>query len=545
VTKPPRTLAIVDAGGATLSVALVGHLDGRWRLLGSLAGPAAIDEDALLAAIAERTASADPVLAAGLGLDAGSRADVPRLTARSRPPGKLLVVGATERSLGLLMAEASRTSWHLISASPETHDPREMTELALDGTVDAVLLGAGDPPGPDERGALDDLAALGVAAARRRPDLRFVLCGGIRDRRAWRAARADDLDESRIVEVPAVAGRRGEEGLLRAALEGLRADPLDGRGAMRRSVASLADLLDRRVELIEVGFDGGTRILAEPGTGGGDSTTESVITAEGGLIPPEPGDDIIDGVLAWSTGNLDRHRLIDRLRELRIRPWADAAGDGARLRLAAASAALARMAAVTEHLGSRPAPDLTIVAGGAFAGAPASAIALAVAGTIRRPGATQLAWDHARLLGPIGTIDDPAERYALLADLARDALVPLGTTFVAAASGSRQGLGRHGRGSVGRVDLAGDGLSMSRELAGDEVHFMDLPPGAVARARFEFHDAVRLGRRTRSAEVEVTGGLAGLLVDLRAVPLRLPERRDRRRTMLAAWSELSWPGDDR
>jgi hypothetical protein len=86
---------------------------------------------------------------------------------------------------------------------------------------------------------------------------------------------------------------------------------------------------------------------------------------------------------------------------------------------------------------------------------------------------------------------------------------------------------------------------MSRELAGDEVHFMDLPPGAVARARFEFHDAVRLGRRTRSAEVEVTGGLAGLLVDLRAVPLRLPERRDRRRTMLAAWSELSWPGDDR
>jgi len=43
----------------------------------------------------------------------------------------------------------------------------------------------------------------------------------------------------------------------------------------------------------------------------------------------------------------------------------------------------------------------------------------------------------------------------------------------------------------------------------------------------------------------VSGGSAGVLVDLRDVPLRLPERRDRRRAALAAWGELVWPADAR
>jgi hypothetical protein len=45
--------------------------------------------------------------------------------------------------------------------------------------------------------------------------------------------------------------------------------------------------------------------------------------------------------------------------------------------------------------------------------------------------------------------------------------------------------------------------------------------------------------------VPVSGGVAGLAVDLRDVPLRLPDRRDRRRAALAALGELAWPGDER
>jgi hypothetical protein len=64
---------------------------------------------------------------------------------------------------------------------------------------------------------------------------------------------------------------------------------------------------------------------------------------------------------------------------------------------------------------------------------------------------------------------------------------------------------------------------------------VDLPPGATAVAEFRFHDTVRLGGRGRHFAIDVTGGLGGLLVDLRDVPLRLPDRADLRIELLEAW----------
>jgi hypothetical protein len=187
-----------------------------------------------------------------------------------------------------------------------------------------------------------------------------------------------------------------------------------------------------------------------------------------------------------------------------------------------------------------PTPDITVVAGGAFALAPPRAVALAVADTIRRPGATQLAIDHARLLGPIGTIDDPDERRDLLADLADDLLAPIGSLLVV---GHVPGKGRHAA-RIGQMTLDGDSHAQ-HELMGGEVAFVDLAPGDRALATLEFKVAVRVGHRARRVAVPVSGGVAGLAVDLRDVPLRLPERRDRRRAALAGWGELAWPGDER
>jgi hypothetical protein len=151
-----------------------------------------------------------------------------------------------------------------------------------------------------------------------------------------------------------------------------------------------------------------------------------------------------------------------------------------------------------------------------------------------------VATDPARLLGPIGTIEDPGERRALLSDVAGDLMVPLGSIVLAAGLAAR-----HDAGSVGRLTLAQDGSTTHRELTGGELAFLDLAPGAAATATLDLRDAGRVGRRTRHVSVEVTGGLAGLLVDLRDVPLRLPDRRDRRRAALAGWSALAWPADDR
>ena len=77
------------------------------------------------------------------------------------------------------------------------------------------------------------------------------------------------------------------------------------------------------------------------------------------------------------------------------------------------------------------------------------------------------------------------------------------------------------------------------------LEVVDLPPGEAATAEFQFRDAVRLGARGRRFAIDVSGGLGGLLVDLRDVPLRLPERMDRRRELLDAWQESLWLTRDR
>ena len=54
-----------------------------------------------------------------------------------------------------------------------------MSRLLLDHDIDAILVGAGDPPRPDERSAIRELAALVSAVAVRRPDVPIVLSGAM------------------------------------------------------------------------------------------------------------------------------------------------------------------------------------------------------------------------------------------------------------------------------------------------------------------------------------------------------------------------------
>jgi len=553
MTAIPRAILAIDAGAATTAVAILGRLGGRWRLVGSLVGPAPVDPDDLASTLVARVRAADPGLADAIGLDPAAIEDLPRLEAHSSPPVSLGVLAASRRAVGLLTGVAERTSWRVVPASPESHDPREMTDLALRPEISALLVGASEPPGPDERAAIDDIAGLVAAVLRRRPELRVVVAGPIASRRSW----ADGLGEGfaqaaeRILEAPPLGARSGPDEALREILEGLLPGAADTRHTAMRTLVSLADVLDRRIELIEIGFDGGLRAVAAPGVADDGPSAEGVRSAGGALVQPEPDEAAAEEVLAWTTGSLDRHRMGDRLRDLRSRPWADASGEGARLRLAAARAAMTRLVDVTPDLSARPAPDLTLVAGGAFAGAPGGSIVLAVADVVRRTGATQVALDHARLLGPLGTIDDPDDRRDLVADVADDLLSPLGSLVIAAGMPPRL----RGRAATGTITLgAADGrdgnggggaTGTKRELATGELAILDLAPGTQAEAILEFRDSARIGRRARRFSVPVSGGIAGVMVDLRDVPLRLPERRDRRRAALATWGEQVWPGDDR
>jgi len=68
----PRAFLALDLGAATSSVALIGRLAHRWRLLGSLALPAPIDQDALGREVVRRAVAADPALARLIGLSGGA-----------------------------------------------------------------------------------------------------------------------------------------------------------------------------------------------------------------------------------------------------------------------------------------------------------------------------------------------------------------------------------------------------------------------------------------------------------------------------------------
>jgi hypothetical protein len=537
VTSDPRAFLALDLGAATSSVALVARVRHRWRLIGSLAMPAGVDLDALIRLLLGRTASGDPELARTLGINRpGAVADLPRLVARSARPQRLAAIAASERAAAPLGEAARLTGWRVVSASPQTADPLRMTTLLLDPTIDTVLLGAGEPPGPDERHALEDVVSLVAAVAGRRPELSVILAGSMAEELA-RFEAPDGDRQGEVLLAPAAATGDPPGAALRELLEDLRAPRDDARRAIARAAAALADAVDRRVEIVDVGLDGGLRATAAPGVAGAEGHATASYVADASLVPPDPDDAAVDRVLAWSTIPIDRHRLRDRLRELRYTPWSDAAGEGARLRLAAARAALAILIEATPHQSAEPAPDLIVATGGAWAVAPGPAIALAIADVVRRPAAVAVAYDHARLLAPLGSIPEATERRQLIADIADDLLAPLASVVV--PGGIRPGR------SAGRVTVRAAAGSSELELIPGGLELVDLPPGERGTAELRFRDTVRLGGRGRRFAVEVAGGLGGLLLDLRDVPLRLPDRPERRRELLEAWQDSLWVTRDR
>ena len=536
MSPEPRAFLAIDRGSATSSAALIGRVAGAWRLLGTLAVPASGDPDRAIDLLGRRLRSVDPELAeaVGIGPDGLAMDALPRLEVTSQRPGRLAVVAGSERTLASLVACAARSGWRVSAVSMETADPLAMSRLLLAPDVDAILAGAADPPRAEERSTIRELAALVAAVATRRPDVPVVLAGAMSE---GLVAFGDVGDRpAEVVLGPAAPSGPGvaSSGPLADLLLELALPLDDPRRAIGPATQALADVLDRRVETIVLGHDASVRAWASPSAGGLDATARLAVVADAAVAPDDPDDAIIDGVLVWSTVASDRHRLRDRMRELRIAPWADAGGEGAALRMAAARAALVRLAAATHERAGDPAPDLVLTAGGVWSSVPAPTVTLAIVDVIRRPGASQYAFDHARLMGALGAIPDPGERLTVMADLADDLLVPLGSVVTPA------GL-RAGR-SAGGLTVHAGGMTTTLDLVPGGLELVDLPPGETATAEFRFRDTVRLGARGRHFAVDVGGGLSGLLVDLRDVPLRLPERADRRRDLLQAWQTALWAG---
>jgi len=521
----------LDRGTATWAAAVVARVDRRWRLLAATAVPApgepgVLASDALGELLLERIREADPALAGDLGLDVpGTRP--PLVEAVGSPIREAIVVAATETTRGRLEADANAAGWRTTGASAERLDPLETTRLATRPAVAALIVGTGDPATADERDLVGELVALAVGVAERRPGVPIILVGAA-------AARASEFPlGTEVIAVPRPSADGDSH--LRAVLAARRASPADARHALVAATATLAEVLDLRIELLEVGMSGALRARAEPGSEPGAPVRIAAVEVPAAVLGLVDGDADLDQVEAWATIGLDRARLRDRLAELRIAPWADLGGDGALLRAAALRASLQRLVAGTAELDGAP-PDLVILAGGAWSSIPASAALLVLADAFRRPGVVQVALDSARLLAPLGNIEDAAERARVIGELVPDALVPLGT--LAIARGIRTGR------QVGQLRLAVGDAPVDLQLAGGRLALVDLPPGQVGSVELSFRAPVDLGVRGKRFALRATGGLAGLVVDLRDVPLRLPERTEARREVLGSWEAALWPERD-
>lgn len=543
----------IDHGTASTAASLIAPVDGRFRLLASAVAPRGAEVEAILEDLVLRVQAIEPEV---LGPPDDWRRWA-RLECATRAPRRVLCVATSPRVGESLVRMFAWRGWSVAGRVTATHiDPLAAMTMCLAPGIDAIAVAAGGRS-DEEQKLRARLTPLLSAVLVERPELPVLVCGP----GDWLdlsgptvlALPAPDADP--VLPDPALAAvvtalDRRSAASAPAPAEGTGPQPPsdeipDGRAAMSEAVATLAMLLDRRVEAVDIGHSGGTRILAGPA-----GLERQVVTAEAALVPaPGPGapgdrrtamglDAAVEDIAGWSAIRTDPYTLADRLRNLRLAPWRDASGDGARLRLAALRAALARLDRVWRE---RPVEaegpgDLVVCIGGAFAAVPPAAAALAVVDGMRAAGVRNLFHDHARLLGPIGALPDASDRRRLLADLLDDALLPIGSTIVI------------GEGKVaGRAPIAMRLTShLARqdvELPSGDVHVLDLPPGVPARVELASRETGLLGLRSRRVAVEVTGGLGGLLVDTRDVPLRLPDRVERRRAQLEAWEQAVWEAD--
>jgi hypothetical protein len=251
VTGIPRAILAIDAGAATTAIAVIGRPADRWRLLGSMAAPASADPDELAALLAARIAAADRELAATVDLGPAGIDDLPRLEARSAPPATLAVLAGSPRSMA-----SSRRLEQTAARLRRARRPARMTT----SRPEVSAHGRTAEPRADERQTRRHCRARGGGGRRRAA----VMWPADTDRASWAEGLGEALDgvAERVLQAPPLGARSGPDEVLRDILEGLLPEARDTRHTAVRTLVSLADVLDRRIELLEIGFDGGLRAVA-------------------------------------------------------------------------------------------------------------------------------------------------------------------------------------------------------------------------------------------------------------------------------------------
>ena len=422
-----------------------------------------------------------------------------------------------------------RSGWRTTAASAETADPLEMSTLLLDPGVDGILVGAGRPPAADERRALGELGALVAAAAHRRPELPVVLAGGMGAELHAFGDVADRL--GRVLVGPAAhAGPDGDD--LRELLIELALPADDARralgavGARRSPSSSTAGSTSSR----SGSMAGPAPARGRPRRAGAGRSWTWRSCPQPGSRPPSP---TTRWSIAWRPGPLARPTVTacaTGCASCGSRRWPT--------RPARASRCEWRPRGPRSATSRRWTPGMGRATGRRSRRRDRGCLGRD-AGAVRRPGAGRR---PATRRGD--TVRARSRPHARAARLDRRIPASAGrswptwptTSSHRSARWSRPAGLRHGR-NVGALHLHGaNGTGRGPDLRSGSLELVRPAAGQHRRRRVPSSTTpVRLGGRGRHFAIDVTGGLGGLMVDLRDVPLRLPDRADLRSEMLEAW----------
>lgn len=534
----PRVAAemtmLVDAGSAWTKAAIVARSRGRWRLVGQVSQPTSWGEDELRAALVARLRPvADRRVVERLGELLSS---APRISCHTpRRAGRLALAAVSAELSGASARRAAESAGWTIEVAATADDGRSLAErlAALqDADVDAWLLSGGFDEGRAEQAL--EMASL-VTAARGVSDARVI----------WAGARplADEVsmlfEEGVVAAVDNPRPSATHENLLplRHALEDLLQRVVEPAGtrqhtpvAFRRSVAQLARSTGRRIAGVDVGSRYLTWAVADEA-----GQAESRVFAAGGIAGARHAAGGPGRLARWLPLAIDEVAVADVLQNLHARPATLPQTEDELVIVQAAVRHQLALAGEAEGAGEQlEGVDLLIGSGRSLAAAPRpSQAAQMLLDGVRPLGVTQLALDTSGVLPPLGALDDSeiAEGMGVLRD---DLLVPLGTSLVCRG-------GRFGQ-VVMRVTVhrAGWPVIGPLDLRTGQVQIIPLARGHEAELEIELGIGVSLGgpRRVRRVMAGATGGVVGLVLDARGVPLSLPRRSDDRRAVLAGWRDL-------
>ncbi len=175
--------------------------------------------------------------------------------------------------------------------------------------------------------------------------------------------------------------------------------------------------------------------------------------------------------------------------------------------------------------------DMIIGSGGVLSHAPRrSQAAMMMLDAFLPEGVTRLAVDSIFMMPQLGVLAQ-VNRDAAMQVFRRDCLINLGTCIAPVGKGSE------GKSCIDVEAFISDGSIVQKEINFGQMLVIPLPDGQRAKLDLHPRSGFDVGEGGgKSMELEVSGGVVGIIVDARGRPLQLPQDDDGRKRKLQEWA---------